>query len=84
MESAQLLVKESPKKGPEEPPKETPMDLKEVQVPTNARAHIPSVYEHQYAEYISGLIPPYVAIGFPPKASKKNAGNKKTPDFKGD
>ncbi len=39
------------------------VDQKEVHNNNYARTHVPNVFEHQYAEYISGLKPPYLSLG---------------------
>ncbi len=59
METENLLIKDNVKKVVEEDSSIITDDLKDVHDPNHARTHVPSVFEHQYAEYISGLKPPY-------------------------
>lgn len=70
MELESLTIKDNAKKIVNE---ESPLiEAVSKEVPHNnfARTYVPNVFEHQYAEYISGLKPPYMSLEHPSEKRK--------------
>ncbi len=84
VELENLLVKEKSKNVVAEESPITKVEIKEVRQTNFARIHVPNVFEHQYAEYISGLKPPYSGIGFPSKRAHDLHKNEKDQEIHGD
>ncbi len=84
MELENLLVKEKSKNAVAEESPITKVELKEVRQTNFARTHVPNVFEHQYAEYISGLKPPYSDLGFPSKRAYDLDKEEKNSEIHGD
>ncbi len=72
VELENLLVKAKSKNVVAEESPITKVEPKEVHQTDFARSHVPNVFEHQYAEYISGLKPPYSGLGFPSKRAAQD------------
>ncbi len=72
MELEEVIAKEKSRKVVVEDLSITKFDPKEVPQNNFSRTHVPNVFEHQYAEYISGLKPPYLSVGKGRKDEKYN------------
>ncbi len=77
MELEKFLVKEKTKKELEGVPSQNPVFQKEIHIPNMARMHIPTVFEHQYIEYISGLKTLNENIRFPSRRFEESQGNQR-------
>ncbi len=84
METINLTIKEKRKGFVGEESPSSQMEEKHIQLNNYARIHIPNVFEHQYAEYISGLKPPYSNIDSYLKKAKKNNNVEMDQKFNGD
>ncbi len=84
METRNLIFKEKRKGVVAEELSSPRIEEKEIQLNNYARIHIPNVFEHQYAEYISGLKPPYSHIDLSLKNAKENNKAEKNQKFNSD
>ncbi|OLS13139.1 MAG: hypothetical protein RBG13Loki_3235 [Promethearchaeota archaeon CR_4] len=84
MESYDSIQEEKPKKTIEEKSAETASTQIKGGSLQHPRNHIPNVFEHQYADYILGLKPPYTGIGSPVKLIQADEGQKRKKQINND